>query len=326
MAPGMRIFGITALLGLFLLPGCPGLDDSCGAGHVNALSYTFHGCTSSDCSVADNAIAAGSTAQIDIAMGSDAVSIARVSSSDPSIATFVGSPVDETGNLAVAVTAGQPGITQLQLIDLHDGVAGYVTVTVTAAARLDSLIGSPGSDGTIGVAGFELVSFSVTPRDANGSALIGTTALTSTDGIAVVPSGDGVYTLLADAPGSGSVSGSLPGGPSFAITLRVDEPTAIVALAAVAAPPALASDGTDRLVAVTATPSDALGPVYGLGCGWTVADPSVTIVEPSADTSSQPSLMLPAGVVTTFRLPAGLTQTTATCSINGVSTQVTLGQ
>ena len=110
----MRIFGVLgALLGLLMLPGCPGLDDGCGAGHVNALSYTFHGCTRSDCSVGNDAMAAGSNAKIDIAMGADAVAIAHVSSSDPSVATFVGSPVDDQGILAVAVTAGQPGITQL---------------------------------------------------------------------------------------------------------------------------------------------------------------------------------------------------------------------
>ena len=195
------------------------------------------------------------------------------------------------------------------------------------ATRLESVIGSPSSDGSVAIASSELVALTVTPRDAADNALIGTTTLTGSAGIGVVPSGDGVYDVAASDAGAGSISGGLVGGPSFALTLRIEEPTAIVALVAVAAPPALATDGNDHLVDVTATPSDALGPVYGMGCGWTVADPSVTIVAPADDKAVwEPSLTLPAGVVTTFRLPAGMTQTTATCSINGVSTQVTLGQ
>jgi len=230
----------------------------------------------------DRPIAAGGASAVAVAiLPHDLPTVASVAIADPSVATKKTADVnyDTCGGWAVIqLTSGQPGTTELSLLDGNGDTIDRARITVAATASLEVQRGWSGAGPPLAVAGSRQA-LHVTTLGSDGNTLVGTGAvkfnfvgaaipLDATDGPANAAGGD-----------RGTFSGNVGDGEVDAdcVDAHVKVPVRFVDRSALSG---LGLDGAGRtqpflfgpgapLVAVAATVDGA--PAWGAECDWTFA-------------------------------------------------------
>ena len=179
------------------------------------------------------------------------------------------SPTIATVSASGEVTAVGPG--QATVTATSEGKSA--SVTVNARAAVASVAIAP-TDATMNIGA--AVSFTATPRDADGNALPGRVVSWSTDFVGVASiSSSGVVTAVA--PGVTTIRATSEGKSGAVIVTVLSVPVASVLVS-----PGAASVEAGVTMTLTATPKDAGGnPLAGRPVAWTSANAAIAIVSQS---------------------------------------------
>ena len=311
----MRIFvSIVAVALATAATGCISRSE----GQLGHASFSYQECPFG-CTITDHAMAAGDASAVIEVQLQSGYSFAAVRSTHPEIAGFAINPSGFGGGIDVGVTSGNPGTTQLQLLDAGGTLVDQIPVTVAAVARLAVKQGWSGSAPDV-LAGSSQT-FHVTTEDTGSHTLIGSGAVKFELAGSVAPApalggdlqgfigtaGNGQYAQGSVTARAGSATAALSVGivPLEAISLQSSVQANSV-------------EGPNTYGNVTVVARAMRGPVYGANCVWTLSDPSVTL-------ESQSVASLESAPQTTAKfLLAASGSFTATCTIDTASTVVQL--
>ena len=221
------------------------------------------------------AMAAGSKSEITVVTHS---TVAAVSSTQPTVATV------SLLNGTVQVTGGQPGSTDLVLLDSSNTEIDRTTLQVVSTEGLEPKVGSQASP--VLVLEHTTQTFQVATLGPGGVHTVGVGAVhfslsgTAHQAFTIIgPVGDAVA-FIGDV-GDGSIVATADQATAQ-LDVRFVPVTALTSLSAQLASLQPNGDGTAQ-AHVAVTPMTAQGPLYGTSCSWTTSDPSIHVLNPGVD-------------------------------------------